>query len=84
MTAKAKTLKDFVEEHPLDRGRVEAHKERMHAEVRAYRMRDLSPALMSCTQARPALALSLVVCLGRSCRCLAASGDFETMAGNGA
>ena len=47
--------------HPVDRGRVEAHKERMLAEVRAYRMRDLSPVLMSCTQARPVLALSLVV-----------------------
>lgn len=70
MTAMAKTLKDFVAEQPLDRGRVEAHTELMHAEVRAYRMRDLSPALMSCTQARPALALSLIVCLGRSCRCL--------------
>jgi hypothetical protein len=61
MTAMAKTLKDFVAEDPADRGRVEAHKERMLAEVRAYRMRDLSPVLMSCTQARPALALSLVV-----------------------
>lgn len=34
----AKTLKDFVAEHPVDRGRVEAHKERMLAEVRAYRL----------------------------------------------
>ena len=37
----AKTLKDFVAEHPVDRGRVEAHKERMLAEVRAYRLREL-------------------------------------------
>lgn len=37
----AKTLKDFVVEHPVDRGRVEAHKERMLAEVRAYRLREL-------------------------------------------
>lgn len=32
----AKTLKDFVAEHPVDRERVEAHKERMLAEVRGY------------------------------------------------
>lgn len=50
MTAMAKTLKAFVAEHPVDRGRVEAHKERMLAEVRAYRMCDLSPVLMSCAQ----------------------------------
>lgn len=37
----AKTLKDFVAEHPVDRRRVEAHKERMLAEVRAYRLREL-------------------------------------------
>lgn len=37
----AKTLKDFVAEHPVDRVRVEAHKERMLAEVRAYRLREL-------------------------------------------
>lgn len=37
----AKTLKDFVSEHPVDRGRVEVHKERMLAEVRAYRLREL-------------------------------------------
>lgn len=35
------TLKDFVAEHPVDRERVEAHKERMLAEVRAYRLREL-------------------------------------------
>ena len=37
----AMSLKDFVTEHPVDRERVEAHKERMLAEVRAYRLRDL-------------------------------------------
>ena len=37
----AKTLKDFVAEHPVDRVRVEAHKEWMLAEVRAYRLREL-------------------------------------------
>lgn len=36
-----KTLKDFVSEHPVDRARVEAYKEQMLAEVRAYRLRDL-------------------------------------------
>lgn len=35
------TLKDFLAEHPVDRKRVEAHKERMLAEVRAYRLREL-------------------------------------------
>lgn len=35
------TLKDFVAERPVDRERVEAHKERMLAEVRAYRLREL-------------------------------------------
>ncbi|MHA3685416.1 helix-turn-helix domain-containing protein [Leucobacter sp. HY1908] len=37
----AMTLKSFVAEHPVDRARVEAHKERMLAEVRAYRLREL-------------------------------------------
>jgi len=37
----AKTLKDFVAEHSVDRGRVEGHKARMFAEVRAYRLRGL-------------------------------------------
>lgn len=37
----AKTLKDFVAEHPVDRERVEEHKERMLSEVRAYRLREL-------------------------------------------
>ena len=37
----AMTLKDFVAEHPVDRERVDAHKERMLAEERAYRLREL-------------------------------------------
>lgn len=35
VTAMATTLKDFVAERPVDRGRVEEHKERMPSEVRA-------------------------------------------------
>lgn len=35
------TLNDFVAEHPVDRERVEVHKARMLAEVRAYRLREL-------------------------------------------
>lgn len=37
----AMSLKDFLEEHPVDRERVEAHKEQMLAEVSAYRLREL-------------------------------------------
>lgn len=37
----AMRLKDFLAEHPVDRERVEAHKEQMLAEVRAYRLREL-------------------------------------------
>lgn len=37
VTDTAMSLKDFIAEHPVDR--VEAHKERMLAEVRAYRLR---------------------------------------------
>lgn len=37
----AMSLEDFVAEHPVDRARVDAHKERMLAEVRAYRLREL-------------------------------------------
>lgn len=37
----AMTLDDFLAEHPVNRERVEAHKERMLAEVRAYRLREL-------------------------------------------
>lgn len=36
-----KSLEEFITEHPVDRGNVEAHKERMLAEVRAYRLREL-------------------------------------------
>ena len=37
----AMSLKDFVAEHPVNRERVDEHKERMLAEVRAYRLREL-------------------------------------------
>ncbi len=37
----AMSLKDFLAEHPVDRERVEANKERMLSEVRAYRLREL-------------------------------------------
>lgn len=37
----AANLKDFLAEHPVDRERVEMHKRRMLAEVRAYRLREL-------------------------------------------
>ncbi len=37
----AKTLNDFLAEHPVDRERVEQHKRRMLAGVRAYRLREL-------------------------------------------
>lgn len=37
----AKSLKGFVDEHPVDRENVEAHKKQMLAEVRAYRLREL-------------------------------------------
>ena len=35
------SLKEFAAEHPVDRELVNAHKERMLAEVRAYRLREL-------------------------------------------
>lgn len=38
------SLKDYLIEHPVDRERVDAHKERMLAEVRAFRLRDLREA----------------------------------------
>lgn len=41
MSAVAVSLKDFVADHPVDRERVDAHKERMLSEVRAYRLREL-------------------------------------------
>ncbi len=37
----ALSLKDFVAENPVDRERVDAHKDRMLASVRAYRLREL-------------------------------------------
>lgn len=37
----ALSLKDFVAEHPVDREHVDAHKEWMLAEVRAYRLSEL-------------------------------------------
>lgn len=37
----AMTLNDFLAEHPVNRANVEAHKDRMLAEVRAYRLREL-------------------------------------------
>ena len=37
----AMSLKEFVAKHPVDRDRVEVHKEPMLAEVRAYRLREL-------------------------------------------
>lgn len=37
----AMSLEDFLAEHPVDRAQVEAHKERMLAEVRAYHLREL-------------------------------------------
>ena len=40
----AKTISDFLTEHPVDREQVEKHKRRMLAEVRAYRLRELREA----------------------------------------
>lgn len=37
----AKTLDDFLVEHPVDREEVEKHKRRMLAKVRAHRLREL-------------------------------------------
>lgn len=37
----AMKLNDFLAEHPVNRERVEAHKEQMLAEVRAFRLREL-------------------------------------------
>lgn len=37
----AMSLKDFLAEHPVDRERIDAHKARMLAEVREYRLREL-------------------------------------------
>ena len=38
------TLEDFLAEHPVDRTMVDAHKQRMMAEVRAYKLRELREA----------------------------------------
>lgn len=40
-----KSVKDHLAEHPLDRGRVEAHKRRMVAELRGQRLRELREGL---------------------------------------
>lgn len=37
----AMTLNDFLAEHQVNRANVEVHKDRMLAEVRAYRLREL-------------------------------------------
>ena len=37
----AMDLDEFLADHPVNREKVEAHKERMLAEVRAYRLREL-------------------------------------------
>ena len=37
----AKTIRDFLAEHPIDREQVERHKRRMLAEARAYRLCEL-------------------------------------------
>ena len=38
------TLEDFLTEHPVDRALVDSHKQRMLAEVRAYKLRELREA----------------------------------------
>jgi predicted transcriptional regulator len=38
-------VKEHLTEHPVDRGRVEAHKRRMLAEVRGQRLRELREGL---------------------------------------
>lgn len=38
------TLKEFLADNPVDRDRVDAHKKRMLAEMRAYRLRELREA----------------------------------------
>ncbi len=40
----AVSMEDFLAEHPVDRATVEEHKQRMLAEVRAYRLRELREA----------------------------------------
>lgn len=36
------TLEDFLAHHPVDRTLVDSHKQRMMAEVRAYKLREVS------------------------------------------
>ena len=38
------TLEDFLAHHPVDRTLVDSHKQRMMAEVRAYKLRELREA----------------------------------------
>ena len=40
----AMSLKEFLADHPVDRERVDTHKARMLAEVRAHRLRELREA----------------------------------------
>jgi transcriptional regulator with XRE-family HTH domain len=40
----AKSLDEFVRDHPVDRAQADAHKRRMLEEVRAYRLRELREA----------------------------------------
>lgn len=40
----AKTLEDLLQQRPVDRKGVEAHKQRLLEEVRAYRLRELREA----------------------------------------
>ena len=40
----ALTLEDFLKDHPVDRTVVDQHKERMLAQVRAHRLRELREA----------------------------------------
>ena len=41
MTIMTKTVDEYLAKRPVNRDRVEAHKQRMLAEVRAYRLREL-------------------------------------------
>lgn len=69
----AMTLKDFVTEHPVDRTRVDAHKERMLAEVRAYRLRELREKA-GLTQAQ----LAERICVGQRQVSKIERGDLES------
>ncbi|WP_336660219.1 helix-turn-helix domain-containing protein [Leucobacter sp. USHLN153] len=37
----ARSLNEFLVDHPVDRERVDGHKDRMLSEIRAYRLREL-------------------------------------------